>query len=322
MENNGSKMLLHGQDTWLEEAFLLMAQIDFFEKTLGLRLSTKDFRNLIFQDPLLQLVFCPYMTHNHCAYCCQVKEICDRVEKKYCYARFLEGPLSRCQQSDSPYIGLCHAGVYEFILPVWCDGELIFVLTMGSFRHRSHSVAESICQRFGHRFRLEEAATARLLESYSCLPPLPELPPEQLVSGMCFIVKAICNAWKRIRNTSNVAQLPPLPILSESTGNATINRAIDFMLSYYTERLTVADIAAAAGCSSSYITHRFQKYTGMSIVRYLNLLRVRRAVLSMANKDISLTEIALQCGFSSAAYFSRVFTELMGKSPIEVQQML
>jgi two-component system response regulator YesN len=56
---------------------------------------------------------------------------------------------------------------------------------------------------------------------------------------------------------------------------------------------------------------------GITLVTYLNRYRVDHAKALLKNGDMNLTEIALETGFSSSAYFSRVFRQETGMSPSE-----
>lgn len=48
---------------------------------------------------------------------------------------------------------------------------------------------------------------------------------------------------------------------------------------------------------------------------YITRLRVEKAKEFMANKEVSLTEIAFMVGYDDYTYFSRVFRKVEGKSP-------
>ena len=67
-----------------------------------------------------------------------------------------------------------------------------------------------------------------------------------------------------------------------------------------------------------YLRKLFKKEMGMTPLEYLTNLRMKKAetMLSiMWGRDYSVAEIAEQCGYDDALYFSRVFKKYFGCSP-------
>lgn len=93
--------------------------------------------------------------------------------------------------------------------------------------------------------------------------------------------------------------------------------AYEYMKENYKDRVSVDEIASYCGISSRQLRTLFQKYVGMSVSTYLTYYRIERAVSMMLDTDVNrtLTEVALDCGFGSLSYFSRVFKNTMGLSP-------
>ncbi len=84
----------------------------------------------------------------------------------------------------------------------------------------------------------------------------------------------------------------------------------------YGERLTLADIAAAASVSPREATRCFRRRLGTTPVEYLLDYRVDRAAELLRGGERSVTEIALGCGFATSSYFGKVFRQRMGASPL------
>lgn len=302
----------------LSEYANIMAQFRFFGQVLGLKINVKDIYNLIPQDSLLRIAFSPYQTHNSQSYCRCLKKYVDKNGCQYCLKRFMDNVYPKCLASDKPFFGMCYAGVYEYVLPIWCEGELIFVLNIGSFRKSGLPSGERAVKRFCRQFAVSEEDAAELREAYGALPEAPGIEPELLGQGFVYIAEAIRNAYLRIRGGQKrgVPQKEiALPATSFANGNAVIDRAVDFILKNYSERLTVARLAEVSGCSESYINHNFRQYVGMSTVDFINTVRVRMAVKLIVETDYSLTRIAFLCGFESSGYFSRMFSKATGMPP-------
>lgn len=76
-------------------------------------------------------------------------------------------------------------------------------------------------------------------------------------------------------------------------------------------------IAAAMGLSVRYINNLFNE-EGTSLMRYLTqqrLARSRHYLASSIYQHLSITEVAIQSGFSNMAHFSRIFHQAYGLSP-------
>lgn len=91
--------------------------------------------------------------------------------------------------------------------------------------------------------------------------------------------------------------------------------AIEYIHDHFTEKPSVADIAAAAHISESHLLHSFRSATGMSVLEYINYLRFLYAKTLFSTTPLTCGEVAAACGFASASYFSKEYTRRMGISP-------
>jgi AraC-like DNA-binding protein len=81
------------------------------------------------------------------------------------------------------------------------------------------------------------------------------------------------------------------------------------------ERLTIGAIARRLAMSPSHLRKRFQQLNGLSLGNYLLHYRLSRAIKLLVQSDLSLTQIAVDCGYESLAAFSRAFKGKVGKNP-------
>ena len=70
--------------------------------------------------------------------------------------------------------------------------------------------------------------------------------------------------------------------------------------------------------SEAYFSRFFKKISGMTFSMYLNHIRVNKAIDLIQNQDMSMTEIAMNCGFDTIRNFNRVFKQITGYSPREL----
>jgi len=92
-------------------------------------------------------------------------------------------------------------------------------------------------------------------------------------------------------------------------------RAKDLADARYSERLTVSDMARAAGLSRAHFSREFRRTFGESPHAYLLTRRLERAAALLRNTDHSVAEICFSVGLSSVGSFTSSFTRTYGCSP-------
>jgi len=95
-----------------------------------------------------------------------------------------------------------------------------------------------------------------------------------------------------------------------------------FIQENYGEKLTLQDIANAGAVSSRECLRCFRAAIGLSPVEYLLDYRVQAAAKLLENTELSVSEIAMQTGWGSNAYFAKMFHRLRGKTPSAYRKAL
>nr|MBR4282053.1 helix-turn-helix transcriptional regulator [Clostridia bacterium] len=103
-------------------------------------------------------------------------------------------------------------------------------------------------------------------------------------------------------------------------GNPVVDRAIAYIQSHLTDKLSVEEIASSAGYSASYFSHIFTEETGMSPYQFVVKSRIEQAQQLLKTTRHTIQEIAFQCGFNSAANFCYTFRRTVGTSPHEYRR--
>lgn len=92
-------------------------------------------------------------------------------------------------------------------------------------------------------------------------------------------------------------------------------RAKDLADSRYSDPLTVADLARAAGLSPAHFSRTFRRTFGESPHVYLLTRRLERAAALLRTTDRSVADICMAVGLISVGSFTTSFARLFGKSP-------
>lgn len=92
-------------------------------------------------------------------------------------------------------------------------------------------------------------------------------------------------------------------------------RARDRMDGAPHEEWSVRRLARVSGVSEAHFARSFKEAFGAPPHRYLLTLRIERAKALLRDTELSVTEIALQTGWSSLGSFGRTFRDVTGESP-------
>jgi AraC-like DNA-binding protein len=93
-------------------------------------------------------------------------------------------------------------------------------------------------------------------------------------------------------------------------------RAKDLVDARYFEKLSVADMAAAASMSPSHFSNRFSVTFGESPHQYLLTRRLERAAALLRTSDWSVTAICFAVGWNSVGSFTTSFGRVFGLTPL------
>lgn len=96
-----------------------------------------------------------------------------------------------------------------------------------------------------------------------------------------------------------------------------IRSMLSFIHNHYKDKITVAQIADAAGISEREAMRSFRNGLHQSPIEYLISYRLNEAKKLLRNSDLSITELCYQCGFSESSYFGKVFRKAYGLTPRE-----
>jgi AraC-like DNA-binding protein len=80
-------------------------------------------------------------------------------------------------------------------------------------------------------------------------------------------------------------------------------------------RPSIRGAAEQAKLSPSYFSRRFRQSFGVTFSQFVARRRIERAQSMMVRSDSSLCQIALDCGFTDQAHFTRTFGGLTGSTP-------
>ncbi len=99
-------------------------------------------------------------------------------------------------------------------------------------------------------------------------------------------------------------------------------KIIKYINKHYDEQITIETIESYCRYSRYYISRAFKETTGLTIMTFVNDVRIEKAKLLLTNSDLSMGNIALSCGFVSQSYFGKVFKKSVGISPLDYKNKM
>lgn len=98
-------------------------------------------------------------------------------------------------------------------------------------------------------------------------------------------------------------------------------KVFDYIDRHLSEELSVERLSQVANFSKFHFHRQFSQYVGVTVSRYVQLLRLRRASYRLAFEDKTpVTEIALEAGFENPESFSRAFKNTFDQTPSQFRK--
>lgn len=96
----------------------------------------------------------------------------------------------------------------------------------------------------------------------------------------------------------------------------------DYIEQHFCEELSLKDLANIAGVSPNYFSHIFKQLNGITLWDYIIAKRIEKAsrILRHGDHNLTILEIALQCGFNNTVNFNKAFKKQKGVTPSELRK--
>lgn len=94
-----------------------------------------------------------------------------------------------------------------------------------------------------------------------------------------------------------------------------IRQALTYIENNYQNPITLDDLSSLCGASPNHFCRIFKEVTRQTAMEYIISYRLERAINMLSATDLSITEIAQDCGFNNYSYFIRTFKKSIGTTP-------
>lgn len=101
-----------------------------------------------------------------------------------------------------------------------------------------------------------------------------------------------------------------------------VREVLLYFSEHYKSKITLAELSEKFHYSERYISQRFQKAVGTTVIEYLNRYRIQKALGILREKKIPVSEVGWECGIGEYKYFNYVFKKYIGCSAKEYQSRI
>ena len=266
----------------------ILSYVEYLNGPVGLQVSLCQIHDSF--APYLHLLY-PYNQHTS-PYCITIKE-CGAIQR--CIA---------CQEellataSSSPFDTVCWAGVGKRIYPICADESTLGFVSVSGYL--PEKVDESVLTDISEACALTSEAIQEARKSL-----IPDRQGTEFLDTLIYpLLHMLTLLYKE--------QPQSLPMGKAGVSYRSI---IDYIAGHLGDTLTLGELSRELGYSESHIRHLFRKYSGQTLTKYVNSMRVRRAKELLSSTQMSITEIADAVGYPDPNYFSSVFRSYTGLAP-------
>lgn len=232
---------------------------------------------------------CQYIRTNPAA-----EEACHRCDREAC---------NKAATLKKPWIYRCHAGLTEAVAPVFAGNMPVAYLL------------------FGHLFSYKgrEEGLSQILGSCSSY-TLKEEKIRELVFQLPVTSKeTILAASHILQSVAAYLCLDRMITLHRETFPMRLD---EYLNTHFCEPITAQMICDDLHVGKTYLYETAQQNYGCGVAEYIRRQRIEHAKkLLLEKRDLSVSDVAEECGFADPNYFITVFRRLTGMTPKKFQTL-
>ena len=138
----------------------------------------------------------------------------------------------------------------------------------------------------------------------------------ELTEELPFFEQKVCDKLRDLF-IDIVRSEPTTPRKKENSTALRLRKLLDKIDNEYAD-ITFEEACDFMALEQAYFSRYFRRFTGMSFSKYLNYVKIDNAVKQLQSGNMSVTDIALGCGFDSIRTFNRNFKEMTGYAPTDL----
>lgn len=205
------------------------------------------------------------------------------------------------KKTEDPYVYKCDCGLYEAVAPIYNYGVLSGYLMMGQVRDESEENKHYILNCARPLFETE----SELLSIFSLIRKVPSNMIKSYITLMTVIAEYFTQQATLSSSKQTLAELICM-----------------YLNRNYSKKITLEDLSKKFGRCKSTIMNSFKSAYDVTVIDFLNNIRLENAEKLIKETEYSFKEIAYHCGFYDQNYFSRLFSQKFKMSPSDFRKYI
>lgn len=99
--------------------------------------------------------------------------------------------------------------------------------------------------------------------------------------------------------------------------NFEIQKVLEYINENFVKISGLDEISEKFYITKFHLCRIFKESAGLTVIKYINGLKIQKACNLLDKTELTITEIAFECGFNSSMYFCKTFKQLTGYSPLK-----
>lgn len=140
---------------------------------------------------------------------------------------------------------------------------------------------------------------------------------KQLWSYELEIYVRLISMWKTLIQNAKPVENLELSVFQHRE----IKEILSYLQNHYKEKITLEDIVGTVHLSKSSCCRIFREALNCTILEYLTEFRIQKSLQLLLRSDCSITEVAMESGFTDESYFIKKFQKVMHMTPGSIEKM-
>lgn len=132
----------------------------------------------------------------------------------------------------------------------------------------------------------------------------------EVIVGLFEILSILCES----NNTSFINTESYMPVIDNAGANR-LSAVFKYVKENYKEEIRLSTVAKLANLSTPSFCRLFKLKLNKSFLEYLNEVRISKACKLLLETDLSMSEIAYECGYKTASNFNKLFKKITAVTP-------
>lgn len=285
--------------------------LQYLTEQHGVQLCIKDFCGFVAINKQLDEALRPFLAHTN-PFCMYMKS--NQTHYHTCLT-MIRRMYHKCERVGHTYFGMCHAGLGEYVVPIFSGSLLLGSINAGFFQTQEHKTFRLICHTCQQAPPLD-AEKAKMFYAQSIRAPTIDV--DHMLAALELLAEYLGLTYHMLQSTHPHSDT--VGRYHDSSEDTILAHALEYIRQNYRSRITVSELCVFCHCSESYLSRIFKRRTGVNINVYVNKVRMEFAKNPLCLSNVSIAEVAASVGFDDPNYFSRVFAQTIGISPTEFRK--